>query len=369
MTMAELIATLVKIFFFILIFVFNTAALLTWVERKQSALMQDRVGANRASIFGLRLFGLFHIAADSLKMFFKEDFRPKGAEKFLFSIAPGISMFFATVAFAAIPFADKLVINGQEIAMQIAALDLGILYIFAVMSMAVYGVVLGSWASNNNYSLMGGLRASSQMISYEVSIGVSIVGILLVYGTVDLQEIVRAQGQFLQFESLPFLSGWIPRWGILVQPIGFLLFLTTGIAETKRIPFDAPEGESEIIGYHVEFSSMRFGMFFLTDLIETVLIACITVTLFLGGWQVPYLRPEGFQFPWGGTLALSNVAVTLLQFFTFTLKVAVLLWFMMIIRWTLPRFRYDQVMFLGWKVLLPVALANVVLTAAIVLFL
>ncbi|MGH7493095.1 MAG: complex I subunit 1/NuoH family protein, partial [bacterium] len=330
--MADLIATLLKILFFILIFVFNTAALLTWVERKQSALMQDRVGANRAAIFGLRLFGLFHIVADSLKMFFKEDFRPKGAEKFLFSIAPGISMFFATVAFAAIPFADKLVIDGKEIAMQIAALDVGILYIFAVMSMAVYGVVLGSWASNNNYSLMGGLRASSQMISYEVSIGVSIIGILLIYGTVDLQAIVRAQGELLW--------GWLPKWGILVQPVGFLLFLTTGIAETKRIPFDAPEGESEIIGYHVEYSSMRFGMFFLTDLIETVLIACITVTLFLGGWQVPYLMPDGFHFPGGTTFALSNLTITLMQFFTFTLKVAVLLWFMMIIRWTLPRFRY-----------------------------
>lgn len=361
MTMAELIATLLKIFFFILIFVFNTAALLTWVERKQSALMQDRVGANRASIFGLRLFGLFHIAADSLKMFFKEDFRPKGAEKFLFSIAPGISMFFATVAFAAIPFADKLIIGGREIAMQIASLDVGILYVFAVMSMAVYGVVLGSWASNNNYSLLGGLRASSQMISYEVSIGVSIIGILLVYGTVDLQEIVRAQGGLLW--------GWLPKWGILVQPVGFLLFLTTGIAETKRIPFDAPEGESEIIGYHVEFSSMRFGMFFLTDLIETVLIACLTVTLFLGGWQVPYLTPAGFAFPWGSGMALSNLAVTLLQFFAFTLKVAALLWFMMIIRWTLPRFRYDQIMFLGWKILLPVALANVMITAAVMLFL
>ena len=359
MTMAEIIATLIKIVFFIFIFVFNTAALLTWVERKQSALMQDRVGANRAAVFGIRAFGLFHIAADALKMFFKEDFRPQGAERFLFSIAPAITMFFATVAFAAIPFADTLIVGGREIAMQIAALDVGILYVFAMMSMAVYGVVLGSWASNNNYSLIGGLRASAQMISYEVAIGVAIIGVLMVFQSVDLQEIVRAQGQLLW--------GWLPKWGILVQPIGFLLFLTTGIAETKRIPFDAPEGESEIIGYHVEFSSMRFGMYFLTDLIETVLIASITVTLFLGGWQVPYLMPDGFHFPWGGTIMLSNVTVTILQFLSFSLKVAALLWFMMIIRWTLPRFRYDQVMFLGWKILLPVALANIVVTAAIIL--
>ena len=353
-------ATLLKIVFFIFIFVFNTAALLTWVERKQSALMQDRVGANRASIFGLRLFGLFHIIADSLKMFFKEDFRPKGAERFIFSIAPGFSMFFALVAFATIPFADTLIVGGQKIAMQIASLNVGILYVFAVMSMAVYGVVLGSWASNNNYSLIGGLRASAQMISYEVAIGVSIIGVLMVYQTVDLQSIVRSQGQLLW--------GWLPQWGILLQPLGFILFLITGIAETKRIPFDTPEGESEIIGYHVEYSSMRFGMFFLTDLIETVLIASITVTLFLGGWQIPFLNPEGFVFPGGGTIALSNLIVTILQFFAFSLKVAFLLWFMMIIRWTLPRFRYDQIMFLGWKVLLPLALLNIFVTAAIIVF-
>jgi len=217
-----------------------------------------------------------------------------------------------------------------------------------------------SWASNNNYSLMGGLRASAQMISYEVGIGVSIIGVLLVFQTVNLQEIVRAQGALL--------GGWLPKWGILYQPIGFLLFFTTGLAETKRIPFDAPEGESEIIGYHVEFTSMRFGVYFLTDLIETVLIACITVTLFLGGWQVPYLTAAGFEFPWGVSLALSNLTVTVLQFLGFSLKVAVLLWFMMLIRWTLPRFRYDQVMALGWKILLPLALLNIFVTAAIILF-
>ena len=359
--MQELTVVLLKIVFFVFLFVFNIAAILTWVERKQSALMQDRVGANRASIFGLRLFGLFHIIADSLKMFLKEDFRPQGAERFLFSIAPGITMFFALVAFAAIPFADRLIVGGQEIVMQIASLNVGILYVFAVMSMAVYGVVLGSWASNNNYSLIGGLRASAQMISYEVAIGVSVIGVLLVYQTVDLQEIVRAQGNLLW--------GWLPKWGILVQPIGFLLFLTTGIAETKRIPFDAPEGESEIIGYHVEYSSMRFGMYFLTDLIETVLIASISVTLFLGGWQVPYLMPDGFHFPWGGTWQLSNITITILQFLSFSFKVVVLLWFMMIIRWTLPRFRYDQIMFLGWKILLPVALVNIFVTAALILIL
>ncbi|MDZ7265959.1 MAG: NADH-quinone oxidoreductase subunit H [candidate division KSB1 bacterium] len=359
--MSEIIATVLKILFFILVFVFNTAALLTWVERKQSALMQDRVGANRARIFGLRLWGLFHILADSLKMFLKEDYRPRGAETLLFWLAPGISMFFALVAFAAIPFADSLVIGGRAHLMQIAPLNIGILYVLATMSMAVYGVVLGAWASNNNYSLMGGLRASAQMISYEVGIGVSLIGVLLVFQTVNLQEIVRAQGALL--------GGWLPKWGILYQPIGFLLFFTTGLAETKRIPFDAPEGESEIIGYHVEFSSMRFGMYFLTDLIETVLIACITVTLFLGGWQVPYLTAAGFEFPWGGRLALSNLSVTVLQFLGFSLKVAALLWFMMLIRWTLPRFRYDQVMALGWKILLPLALLNIFVTAAVILFL
>ncbi len=341
----------------VLVVVLSFGGLLTWVERKQSAVMQDRVGANRASMFGLRLIGLFHPLADAIKMFTKQSFTPKNAEKFLFTLAPGISVFFALVGFAVIPFGDTLMIGDSAVNLQVAPLNVGILYLFAVAGMAVYGVVLGAWASRNNFALLGGLRASAQMLSYEIVLGVSILGCIMVYQTVDLQEIVRWQGATFW--------GWLPAWGIFLQPLGFVLFLTVGIAETKRVPFDAPEGESEIIGYFLEYSGMGFGMYFLTDFVETVMISAITVTLFLGGWQVPYLHPDGFYFPWGSVQPLANWAVTLLQVAAFTLKVVVFLWLQMAIRWTLPRFRYDQIMRLAWKYLLPVSLANILITGII----
>jgi NADH-quinone oxidoreductase subunit H len=337
---------------FVLLFALSFGGILTWVERKQSAVMQDRIGANRASILGLRIIGLFQPLADAIKMFTKESFRPANAEKFLFTIAPTISVFFALVGFAVIPFGDVLHIGDKAVNLQLAPLNVGVLYLFAVAGMAVYGVVLGAWASRNNYALLGGLRASAQMLSYEVALGVSIIGALMIYQTVDLQEIVRWQGA--------------NYWGFILQPVGFLLFLTVGIAETKRVPFDPPEGESEIIGYFLEYSGMGFGMYFLTDFIETVMISAITVTLFFGGWQVPWLTSAGFMFPWG-EWALPNWAVALLQVTSFTLKVMFFLWLQMTIRWTLPRFRYDQVLRLGWKFLLPISLANILITGLIIL--
>jgi len=357
--MTETIGIILAKFGFMLFFVLNFGGLLTWVERKQSAVMQDRIGANRAAIFGIRAIGLFHAIADAVKMFTKESFTPKNAEKFLFTIAPGISVFFALIGFAVIPFGDKLVVGETVINLQVAPLNVGILYLFAVAGMAVYGVVLGAWASRNNYALLGGLRASAQMISYEVALGVTIFGSLMIYQTVDLQQIVHWQGNYFW--------GWIPAWGIFLQPLGFLLFLTVGIAETKRIPFDAPEGESEIIGYSIEYSGMGFGMYLLTDFVETVMIAAITVTLFFGGWQVPFLMADGFHFPWGTVVELSNLVVALLQVGAFTLKVMFFLWLQMAIRWSLPRFRYDQIMRLCWKYILPIALANIIITGIVIL--
>ncbi len=339
---------------FVLLFVLNLGGILTWVERKQSAVMQDRIGANRASVLGLRLLGLFHPLADAVKMFTKESYRPANAEKVLFTLAPAISVFFALVGFAVIPFGDVLYVGGKAINLQLAPLNVGVLYLFAVAGLAVYGVVLGGWASRNNFALLGGLRAAAQMLSYEVTLGVTIIGCLMVYQTVDLQEMVRWQGAHY--------------WGFLIQPLGFLLFLTAGIAETKRIPFDAPEGESEIIGYFLEYSGMGFGMYFLTDFIETVMVSALTVTLFFGGWQVPFLTAEGFGFPWG-SVPLQNWAVALIQVLAFTLKVAFFLWLQMTIRWTLPRFRYDQVIRLGWKYLLPLSLANVLVTGVVLVWL
>lgn len=351
-------------FIFFIIAVLVISPVLTWVERKQSAVMQDRIGANRAEILGLRMLGLFHALADSLKLFTKEYFVPKGADRLIFHLAPCISIFFAVMGFAVIPHADTLIISGQPVEMQIVNLNIGLLYFFAVLGMAVYGVVLGAWASNNNYALLGGPRASAQMISYEVSIGISLVGIILVYQSVDLMEITRAQGDLL--------FGFLPKWGIFLQPLAFFIFMAAGIAETKRIPFDAPEGESEIVGYFIEYSGMGFGMYFLTDFLETILIACLTVTFFLGGWQAPFIDGWILQTfsdsTFLGIFQLNNFILTIVQFLAFVFKVCLVIFMMMTIRWTLPRFRYDQIMNLGWKMLLPLSLFNIVVTAIIVYF-
>lgn len=339
--------------------VMNLAGLLTWVERKQSAVIQDRIGANRASIFGIRILGLFHPLADVLKMLAKEDFIPAGADRLLFTLAPFLSVFFAIPAFAAIPFGDALRIGERIINLQVADLPVGLLFVFALMSMGIYGVVLAGISSRNNYSFLGGIRASAQMISYEITMGVAVMGLVMVFQTLSLQQMVRAQGTYLW--------GWIPRWGVVVQPLASLLFFIAAMAETKRTPFDLPEGEPEIIGYFLEYSGMKFGMFFLADFIETVLLSALMTTLFFGGWQIPYLFGDGFHFPWGGDLLLPSLVVTLAGVLSFTVKVLFFCWCLMTIRWTLPRFRFDQLMRLGWKMILPLSLANIFLTGLILL--
>jgi len=323
--------------------VLNFAGFHTWVERKQSALIQDRIGANRADIFGFRLLGLFHGIADAIKMFTKEDLVPAGANKLLHTIAPFFSVFFALVAFAAIPFGPPLEIDGNAIALQVADINVALLYIFAMLSLGVYGVILAGFASRNNYAIMGGLRATAQMISYEIALGIAIVGVIMVYGTINLSELVVAQTEYF----------W--NWGIVVQPVGFIVFVTAALAETKRAPFDLPEAESEIIGYFVEYSGMKFGMFFLTDFLETIMVACLATTLFLGGWQVPFVNSAD----------VGNWLYVLLGVTSFSIKVVGFCWLFMQIRWTLPRFRYDQLMSLGWKGLFPIAVANVVVTAVV----
>jgi NADH-quinone oxidoreductase subunit H len=344
---------------FVMLFVLNLGGLLTWVERKQSAIMQDRIGANRASIFGIRLMGLFHPLADAIKMLAKEDFRPARADRLLFVLAPFVSVFFALVAFASIPFGDTLRVGDREIPLQAVTLNVGVLYVFAMLSLGVYGVMMAGWASANNYALLGGQRAAALMISAEIAIGASIMGVIMVYGSLNMQDIVRGQGELLW--------GVLPKWGIITQPLAFVLFLTAGIAATRRVPFDTPESESEIIGYFVEYSGMKFGMFAMADFLETVVIAGMTTALFLGGWQVPYLQGDGFHFPWGAVLALPHVAVALLQVGAFVLKVSVMIFLLMLIRWTLPRFRYDQAMRLGWLGLFPLSILNIVLTGLILL--
>ena len=337
--------------------VLNLAGFHTWVERKQSALIQDRIGANRASIFGFRALGLFHGIADPIKMLTKEDIVPAGADKALHALAPFFSVFFALVTFAAIPFGDQLIIGERIIGLQIANINAALLFVFAMLSLGVYGVILAGFASRSNYAIMGGLRATGQMISYEIALGVSLVGVIMVYETMDLAELVRAQGYMI--------GGWIPMWGIVSQPVAFFIFLTAALAETKRIPFDLPEAESEIVGYFVEYSGMKFGMFFLADFLETIVVACLATTLFLGGWQVPFLLPDGFHFPWGGEILVANWLYALLGVISFSVKVLLFLFVFMQIRWTLPRFRYDQLMSLGWKGLFPIAVVNTAITAIV----
>ena len=349
---------------FTMFVVLNLGGILTWVERKQSAIMQDRIGANRASIFGIRAMGLLHPLADAVKMLTKEDFMPTHADRLLFVLAPFVSVFFALAAFASIPFGDTLTVAGRTIELQAVTLNVGILYVLAMLSMGVYGLMMAGWASANNYALLGGQRAAALMISAEIAIGASLMGVVMVYGSLNMQDITRAQGQPL----LPQLFGsWIPAWGILTQPLAFVIFLTAGIAATKRIPFDMPEGESEIIGYFVEYSGMKFGMFAMADFLETVVIAGMSTALFLGGWQIPYLQSGGFAFPWGQSVALPALVVTVLQVGAFLTKVVVMIWFLMLVRWTLPRFRYDQAMRLGWLGLFPLCILNLVVTAMVLL--
>ena len=362
--------------FLVLFMVLNLAGVLGWVERKGSALIQDRIGANRASIFGFAGMGLINtLVADPLKFLTKEDFIPPAGDRFLHTLAPCMALFTALVTFAVIPFGDVLQIGERVINLQVANLNVGILYIFAMTSLGVYGLVIGAWASNNKFSLLGGVRGSAQMISYEVALGLSVIGILMVYGTLDLQEIARGQGNLigdLLPESWAFLQvavGWLPAWGIFLQPLAFLLFFTAAVAETRRIPFDLPEAESELVaGSHVEYSGGKFLMFFAAEFAEIVTVAALVTTLFFGGWQVPYLMRDGFHFPWGSTVLLPHLAVVLLQVGAFTFKVLFFCWLQILLRWSVPRFRYDQVMRLGWKMLLPAALVNVLITALVILF-
>ncbi|MCK6546993.1 NADH-quinone oxidoreductase subunit H [Myxococcota bacterium] len=337
---------------------------LTWVERRQSAMVQDRVGPNRAALnlFGkeLRVFGLLHPFADVIKLITKEDTINAKADRFLYNIAPFIALFPALVTFAVVPFGPDLVIAGQKFQLQVARVEIGVLYIFAMSSLAVFGVTLAGYASASKLAMLGGLRASAQMISYEVTMGLAIMGVVLTFGSLEPSAIVLGQGEY-------FANGWLPKWGILVQPLGFILFFTAAIAENKRIPFDLAEGESEIVGYFVEYSGMKFGMFFMAEYIEVIVVSAVVVTLFLGGWQVPYLMDTGFVFPWGLSSPMPEWLVAGLRIFAFLGKLVFMCWFSLMIRWTLPRFRYDQVMTLGWRKMLPLSLINTVVTAAVVL--
>ncbi len=361
-------------------FVMPVASLLTWAERRQSAMMQDRLGPNRANIGPIRLWGILHFVADALKMIGKEDFVPKGAHKQLFSLAPIIALAPVLIAVSIIPFGPTIYPHAlfdvlpsgnpvgtewgaNSITLQIFEVDFGLIFYFAILTVANYGATIAGWASYNKWALLGGLRASSQMMSYEVAMGLSLMGVFLIMNTLEPGAMVTWQ------TSDPF------HWGWAVQPLAFVLFFVAAIAETKRGPFDLPEGEPEIIGYFVEYSGIRWGMFFLAEFIEIVFIAMILTTVFFGGYQVPYLDADGFRssglfasMVGNWSISLPHIAVVALQMLGFGIKVVIFCGLQLAIRWTVPRFRVDQLMSLGWKRLLPLALLNLMVNAALVLW-
>lgn len=367
---AFVIATTVAKLLLFLVAIITGGAIMVWVERRQSAMIQDRVGPNRANLGPLRLWGFIQIAADGLKLMAKEDFIPKRADRLLHALAPIIALFPVVVTFAVVPFGPTVdfghlgAVNHQgplfdgpwATTLQVARIDVGLLFILALAGTGVIGAVFAGAAGDNRYSLLGALRAASQMVSYEVTLGLSLVGCVLVFGSLRLEEMVLWQHQH--------------AWGVVVQPLAFVLFLTAAIAETKRAPFDLPEGESEVVaGYFLEYSGMKFAMFFLGELMEIVVLGLLLAVFFFGGWDVPFLYADGFHFalPGLGTKLwlLPHGVVVLLQVGGFALKVAGLIFLQMMIRWTLPRFRYDQIMDLGWKILLPLSLVNVVATGIV----
>jgi NADH-quinone oxidoreductase subunit H len=400
MTSADLLWTVLKVAVMVG-FLLNVAGLLTWYDRRGGAMMQDRLGPNRAALkigkFELRIAGLLHTAADGVKFFTKEDFMPPKADKLLFSLAPIIAFFPVFAILAVIPFgepiapdalwrfvctkageASQLAVDGScpagfakqwsfpwvpahgvahnAVSLQVAPLDVGILYIFAMAGQGIIGAAIAGWASDNKFSLMGALRAASQMVSYEVTLGLTLVGAFMIYGSIRLEDMVVWQQE--------------NAWGIFVQPLAFFLFFAAAIAESKRIPFDLPEAESELVsGYFTEYSGMKFGMFYFAEYAEIVTSSMLLATIFLGGWSLPFMHRDGITIAFGETVVavthiphIWSVIISVLAFFG---KVIVLCLLQAFIRWSLPRFRYDQLMKLGWTVMLPLSLANIFATGIV----
>jgi NADH-quinone oxidoreductase subunit H len=348
-------------------------AVLTWVERKQAAIMSDRIGANRAYLripftqVKLVWWGLFHGMADGLKLLLKEDFKPDAYDRLAYALGPWLAFAPVMLVFAVIPFGGTLDpgllfpsladwFGGRTYPMQIAPLDAGLLVVFAFAGISIIGAMLAGWSSANKFSMLGALRAGSQLISYELVMGLTVLGLILIYGTVDLVAIVEHQSGTV--------LGFLPAWGIVYQPFAAALFMVAAIAENKRIPFDLPEAESELIsGYFTEYSAMKQGMFMLSEFIEIAIIGALFTTLFLGGYNLPWMTDAGFVLPGGQLIAMSHGWVVVIQLLTFLAKVVLLCSFQILVRWTLPRFRWDQLLTFAWRFLLPLAVANIVVTA------
>ena len=372
---ADLLVSLVFIGYAISVLM-GFGTILTWVERKQAAVMSDRIGANRAYIripftnVKLVWWGLFHGMADGLKMLLKEDFKPRTYDWYAYAVAPWVVFTPVLLVFAVIPFGGALTpaklweplsafFGDKTYYMQIAKLDAGLLIIFAFSGLPIIGAMLAGWSSSNKFSLLGALRAGSQMISYELVLGLTTLGLILIYGTVDLDAIVRHQSGTV--------LGFLPAWGIVYQPFAATLFLAAAIAENKRIPFDLPEAESELIaGYFTEYSAMKMGLFMFAEFIEIAIIGALFTTLFLGGYNLPYMSDKGFAFPGGFTVEMGAGAVLVTQVVVFLAKVFLMSSFQILVRWSLPRFRYDQLLRFAWKFMFPLCIANLTVTAVAV---
>ncbi len=318
----------------------------TYMERKVAAFLQDRVGPDRAGPFGI-----LQPLADGVKMFMKEEIIPNVSNKFLFIAGPSIAMITALMAGVVIPWGNTLTINGEQYILQIADINIGILYVFGVVSIGVYGIMIGGWASNNKFSLLGAIRASAQMISYELAMGLSIIALIMMAGTLSLRDIALMQGGGV--------GGDWNMWNVVYQPVGFMIFIICAFAECNRMPFDLPETETELVGgYHTEYSSMKLGFYLFAEYINMFTSSAVMSTLYFGG----------FNFPFQNDLGLDQNTITILGTVFFFAKIAFFIFFFMWIRWTLPRFRYDQLMNLGWKILIPLAIINLVVTGTVMIF-
>jgi NADH-quinone oxidoreductase subunit H len=341
----DLLIAFIKIVIVLLVLL-TGVAYSVYAERRISAFIQDRLGPNRVGPFGL-----LQPIADVVKLVFKESIVPHNANKPLHSLAPVITLTIALSTFAVIPFGNTITLFGEEIKLIIADVNIGVLFILAFSSISVYGIALAGWSSNNKYSLMGSLRSSAQMISYELSLGLAVVGVIMATGSLRLDQVVLNQTNYI-------IYGTIPAWNCFVQPIGFITFLVAAFAETNRLPFDLPEAEPELVGgFHTEYSGLKFGLFFLAEYAHMIVAGAVVTTLFLGGWHLPYID----------MLDISPMLMSIIGILTFATKVILVLLFMIVIRWTIPRFRYDQLMSLGWKVMFPMALLNIFITGLILL--
>lgn len=338
----ELAFVIEKFILVIIVFVVTLVIAMysTLAERKVAGFMQDRPGPDRAGPFGI-----LQPLADGGKFFFKEEIIPAGAHKTLFILGPTLAIITACISSAVIPWGQSLTIGERVIELQVADVNVGVLYIFGVIALGVYGIMLGGWASNNKFSLMGAIRAASQSISYEIAMGLSIIALLMVTQTLSMKEIVEQQAGFL-------------TWNIWVQPLGFLIFLICAFAETNRVPFDLPECETELVGgYHTEYSSMKLGLFMFSEYINMFVSSALMASLYFGGYNFPFMDSLGLSGNW----------ITIIGVIVFFIKIFAFIFFFMWIRWTLPRFRYDQLMNLGWKILIPLAIANIVITGIVII--